>query len=362
MRLKDDLRKGQLVAAVLSGAWRSEQLPPLAISEPELDEATPLLCASGAAALGWRRISKTNLRDCPSAEVLHQSYRLQSLQVAIHQEKVGKVFRLLRQASVDALLAKGWAAAGLYSDRDLRPAGDIDICVRPEQFKVAEEVLRGPEAKDCWVDLHHHFYELDDRSLDEIFARAKLGYLGEESIRTPSSEDHLALLCIHFLKHGAWRPLWLCDIAAAIESLPERFDWNLCMGRNKTRAGWIMCAISLAERLLGARAQSLPIEVEARELPVWLVNNVLQQWAHPFPTNQAPMKHPVPMAQLLRKPSGLLEGMRERWPNAIIATVSVDGRFNNFPRFPYQLANCLARMSRLLVQRSGDLRDNNHLA
>jgi hypothetical protein len=33
----------------------------------------------------------------------------------------------------------------------------------------------------------------------------------------------------------------------------------------------------------------------------------------------------------------------QRWPNPILATVSVNGQFNSFPRLPYQLGNCLVR-------------------
>jgi hypothetical protein len=137
---------------------------------------------------------------------------------------------LLRAASVEAILAKGWAAASFYETRRLRPSGDIDICVRAADFQVAQAVLSSPEASDCWVDLHKSFSEIGDRSIDDLFARSKIVQLGSEEIRTLGAEDHLALLCIHLLKHGAWRPLWLCDIAAAVESLAESFDWDIFLG------------------------------------------------------------------------------------------------------------------------------------
>jgi hypothetical protein len=107
MKSRDVLRKGKLVATVLSGAWRSAPFPLLTLSASELDEISPLLCVSGAAALAWRRISNTDLRQASCAEVLHQAYRLQALQTAIHEQHLEKVFRLLRAASVDAVLVKG---------------------------------------------------------------------------------------------------------------------------------------------------------------------------------------------------------------------------------------------------------------
>src|SRR6185295_16999471 len=225
MKSTEAARKGNLVARLLAGSWR-EASPTVEITERELDEITPLLYASGTAALGWRRVSKTVLRDCSSAEVLHQAYRLQSLQSEIHEQKIEKVFSLLRQAQVDAVLGKGWATAGTYAGMALRPYGDIDICVRPEHFKSAEEVLGVPEASDCWVDLHKHFSEIDERAIEDLFARSRTIPIGEEPIRILGAEDQLALSCIHLLKHGAWRPLWLCDIGVTIESLPANFNWD----------------------------------------------------------------------------------------------------------------------------------------
>jgi hypothetical protein len=347
MKSKEVARKGSLVGEVLAGSWR-ESAPTLSISETELDEVTPLLYDSGTAGLGWRRVSESPLRDRPSAEVLHQAYRLQSLQSRIHEQKIQKVFSLLRQAQVEAVLAKGWATAGMYGDRALRPYGDIDICVRPEHFKLAEEALNVPEANDCWVDLHKHFSEIDERPIDDLFARSRTVSLQEEQIRILGREDQLALSCIHLLKHGAWRPLWLCDVGVAIETLPETFDWDICLGSNSTRANWIICAIGLAKRLLRADTEKLPPELEA-QLPAWLIENVVKQWTNPFAIDQPPMSHPIPMADLLRHPSGLLDGLRQRWPNPIIATVSVNGEFNNLPRLPYQMANCLSRIGRLLL-------------
>ena len=100
--------RGRLVANALAGSWRTFP-PPLNLSPEDLDEITPLLYNSGAAALGWRRIRETQLSSTPSAEVLHQGYRLQALQGAISQSKIEIVHRLLQEAQLDAILVKGWA-------------------------------------------------------------------------------------------------------------------------------------------------------------------------------------------------------------------------------------------------------------
>jgi hypothetical protein len=351
-------RQGQLVAKALAGAWRSKDLPVFDLSKSELDEITPLLMGSGAAALSWRRVSNSCLRESPSGELLHQAYRLQSLQSEIQEQKIEKVFRLLRGASVEAILAKGWAAAGLYPDRTLRPYGDIDICVRPRDYKLVEELFSQPDASECPVDLHRHFSEIGNRSVDELLSRSRLQQVGQEQLRVLSDEDHLALLCIHLLKHGAWRPLWLCDVAVVMESASASFDWELCLGKDDTRANWIRCGFGLAHRLLDARTDKLPSKVGRLTPPEWLIETVLKQWSTPFAAYQAPMNHPIPMADLWRQPLDLFDGVRQRWPNPIIATISVHGRLNNVPRLPYQIANCVTRAIRFLIPRTNQLQEH----
>jgi putative nucleotidyltransferase-like protein len=347
MKAKANTNKGHLVARALAGSWRNPNAAPLELSEPELDAVTPLLYDSGTAALGWQRVKDGPLKNCASAEVLHQAYKLQSLQSEIHEQKIEKVFRLFREAGIDALLAKGWASAGMYNARALRPYGDIDLCIRAGDVASATRILSDPAAHDCWVDLHEHFSEIDDRTVEDLFVRSRVVPLGGEQIRILGLEDQVALSCIHLLKHGAWRPLWLCDVGVAVESLPESFAWNICVGHDNKRQNWIGCAIALAKHLLDARTVSVPARLEGH-LPDWMIDNVLQQWDSPFAIYQPPMSHPVPMADLFRHPSGLMHGLRQRWPNPIIATISVNGEFNNLPRLPYQLANCISRIGRLL--------------
>src|SRR5258708_3053199 len=121
---------GHLVAATLKHSWRTSSSSELHISIPQLVELTALVYDSGAAGLGWWRIRKSELRDTPCGQLLHQAFRLQALQAGIHQTKIEKVFRLLRVAGVEAMLIKGWAIARLYPHAALRPYGDIDLFVR----------------------------------------------------------------------------------------------------------------------------------------------------------------------------------------------------------------------------------------
>ena len=338
MSSRNGLHKGPLVAAVLAGSWRSSNYPPLTIDADALQEITPLLCKSGAAALAWRRIKGTPLATSPAGETLRDSYRHQSLRSGVHEQQVEKVFRLLREAGVDAFVIKGWAAAILYEQEDLRPAGDIDVCVRPEHYDKALAALADSE---CATDLHKVLAEIGERSFDDLLARSRIVPLGAENVRTLCTEDHLALLCIHLLKHGGWRPLWLCDIAAALESLPLNFNWEICLGKHEQRARWIACTFGLAERLLQADVSRVPLSREHLQVPEWITETVLYHWSRLFPGDMLPMQAATLMSVTLRQRRGILKGIWERWPDPITATFNLQGSVNNLPRFPYQLADFL---------------------
>src|SRR6266851_1958352 len=345
--------KGSLVARILAGSWRRDALTELQLSQSELEEVTPLLYGSGAAALGWWRIRETDLRASPSAEGMHQADRLQALQSGIHEQKIQKVFRWLRTESIESILVKGWVSASLYPDQALRPYCDIDLCVKQQDFKAAQVALARPEVSECWVDLHKHFQGLEDRSFEELFSRSQLIGLEDEGIRVLSDEDHLALMAIHLLKHGAWRPLWLCDIGAAMESLPVGFDWDRCLGRSKKRANWIACAIGLANRLLSADIEAMPIELRPKEPPAWLLSNVLYQWSRLFPADHLPIIPPPLMLNNLSSPRALFDGIRQRWPDPVTATFNLRGEFDGFPRWPYQVGDFLLKAGRFLIHPRG---------
>ena len=340
---------GRLVAISLEGSWRTSPPAEFQLSTEEFEEVTPLLYDSGAAALGWWRVRGTALRETPSGELLHQAFRLLALQANIHQTKIQKLFRLMRAAGVEPMLLKGWGIARLYPQPALRPYGDFDLFVRPRDSRVARRVIESEAARGSWVDLHSRLDELPETSAEDLFARSKLVECGDEQVRVPGDEDHFALLAIHLLKHGAWRPSWLCDLGLLLESMTADFDWNLCLGQNKRRANWILSAIGLAHELVGAEIAGEEIAAKAREIPAWLARSVLKEWETPFAIDQPPMSHRAPMRSYLRHPRGFLSDLAHRWPNPILATVSVNGQFNRWPRFPYQIGNCLVRAGAFLV-------------
>jgi Uncharacterised nucleotidyltransferase len=335
---------GRSLALVLRGAWR--RLPPRTEVLPDaLAQAVPGLVKTGAAGLGWWKIRTTDARLYPAARPLQEAYRLQALQRALAIRHFEQVVQALQAAGVEPFLAKGWVSASHYPESGLRPPGDIDLYIRPEQFRAGQIALRSSDGLAWAVDLHAGCPDLGDRAFHELYRRSRILGIGNANVRVLGPEDHLRLLCLHFLRHGAWRPLWLCDIAAALETRPPDFEWDYFLGGSRKHAAWAACAIGLAQQLLDARMAEAPGSVRAQRLPRWLVPAVLRQWGSAYSRfTDSPR-----FLTYLRRPRGLWQALRQRWPNPIEATISVGGRFNAWPRFPFQIGDCLFRAARLFA-------------
>lgn len=339
---------------MLAGSWRRAPTS-LHCRREELEEIAPLLLRSGAAALSWRRVQSSDLRATPAAKQLHQTYRRYALQAALQEESIIRVFNLLRSAGIEPILVKGWAVARLYHEQGLRQCGDIDLCVSPEQYVAALSALESFEDTSFDIDVHCGFDKFGGERFSDFYDRSELIKLNETDVRVLSAEDHLRVLSIHMLREGAWRALWLCDIAVAVESLqPANFDWDYCLGENRRQADWIICAIKLAGQLLGANTSNTPAAQRKRQLPRWLVPAILKEWESKLPSMT--QRHRSPMSSYVHHPAGILRGLRHRWPNPIEATVTVRASFNELPRLPFQLVNCLARTAKFTCRLPKSLR------
>ncbi|MCU1281948.1 MAG: hypothetical protein JWM53_5494, partial [bacterium] len=91
---------------------------------------------------------------------------------------------------------------------------------------------------------------------------------------------------------------------------------------------------------------SAPRRGRARALPRWLVPAVLRQWSDETFTPQGAR---TPMANLLGQPRAMLSAARQRWPNPIEATIGVGALFDEAPRLPFQLAECVRRAARFIT-------------
>ena len=132
---------GRLVAKALRHSWRSSIGNNFDLAPADFEAVMPLLYDSGAAGLGWWRIRESELRETPSGELLHQAFRLLTLQAAIHETKIQKAVCHLRANHVEPIVIKGWAIARRYPLPGLRPYGDIDLIIRREQYPIASRLV-----------------------------------------------------------------------------------------------------------------------------------------------------------------------------------------------------------------------------
>jgi hypothetical protein len=334
-------RRGALVASVLEASWRASPAQPQCSLE-DLTAVTPLLLSFGAGALGWWRLRHSDLRDSAPAFGLRQAYRLHSLQAALHQREIKSVIPHLQSAGIDPVLVKGWAVARLYPQQGLRPYGDLDLCVPPEQFSAARSALLDPRQPSSVVDLHDGFAKLDHLAAEELYERSVLVEMDGVKVRLLSPEDHLRLLCVHMLRHGVCRPLWLCDIGAALESRPADFDWDRCLTRNLRVADWVACAIGLVHQLLGVRVADTPVARRANNLPRWLIPTVIKQWEREF-------RPRLSIGTFLGTPPAAFRELPHHWPNGIEATINMRGSFSRLSRFPFQIGDTIRRTGAFLA-------------
>jgi Uncharacterised nucleotidyltransferase len=335
--------RGRQIGRVLRGAWRAR--PDAAgLEAADLLEASPLLLRRGSAGLAWWRARSSGV-PTPALQPLHDAFALHALHASVIEAKIPAAFGRLRARGVEPLLGKGWAVARLYPAPGLRPYGDIDVYVRPRDEPAARSALGEAGGEALPVDLHGGLAELDDLPFGDVFARSRMVRLGGSDVRVFGVEDHLRLLALHLLRHGAWRPAWLCDLALLVENRPRDFDWDVFLAGDAVRTDAAACALRLAEELLGADLAGAPARIRRRALPRWLAPAVLRQWSD---ARFEPHGTRAPMAVELRRPWALPRALRARWPNPVEATLRRRGPFNDLPRLPFQVAECLCRTLRFV--------------
>ena len=305
----------------------------------DLSGLQPKLLESGAGGLAWWKLSRGGEIADPRFGVLHDAFRYQIARLRMAEKDLTGATRLLEPHGVRPILGKGWAAAGAYAVPALRPTGDIDLYVRPDDFECARDALRPSGAP---IDLHRGCPEIED-SFASVADRAVTRRCGDATVLCFEPSDHLRLVIRHFFRHGAWRPLWLCDIAALLEF--ETLDWNRILGGSRASVSWIVAATKLARDLLGARLpESAPLETLSGPAPPWLVTAVLAVWGRAF----VPHGRRVPMAARLARPGDFVKGLRERWPNAIEAAIELGLPADAPPSLPLKVGASLRRTSRFL--------------
>lgn len=334
---------------LLSGSWRASAcadgaLPTArthathGLTEVDLAALLPLLHRSGCAPLAWHVLRGTPLADLPTGQILRRDYLAQAAMGALREAEILRALAALRAAGIEPLVSKGWAVARHYAQTGLRPAADVDLFVAPDAFADAERVLGSRELKSLRVDLHAGFPDLPDRTFAEISGRSQVALLDGTPVRVPSPDDLLRHVCLHLLRHAAWRPLWFADIGALLDATASSLDWDRLRSGSALHTGWVARTLSLAGTLLGAPLEEVPWDAARAPVPAWLEAAVLDHWI----AGDVHLYDGVGLADLAFRP-GFFHALARRWPSPLMASVDRGAPFDDAPRFPLQLADFAVR-------------------
>jgi hypothetical protein len=315
--------QGWTVASVLRAAWRATP-PPLQATREEVAATARFLAHSGAGALAWRQVANSPWRSTPAAQELHQAFCVTAALNLCDEQRLQHALARLDQLGLDYLLIKGITVSRLYAIPELRPFGDIDLCVRPGSLACVRRSLDSLSDTPPAIDLQAGVRDLADRSWEHIIHYSRTLPVGSRLVRVLSPEDQLRLLCLHQARHGCWRPLWLCDVAAALENAKEDFDWERCLHGDECLTRWVLCVVVLVEKLLGATPPTRPSRLDRFVLPDWIVQQVLHTWGRGI-CGDSHNRDDLPMLDALRRPWRLHEALRCRWPNTIEAVFHCRG-------------------------------------
>lgn len=268
---------------------------------------------------------------------METDWRWHQIQFKFQEYRIIETFELFRKHNIEPVLIKGWAAARNYPMKEERVFTDTDICVAPADFRTALKVLDASRGQKILVDLHEGLRHLDTLEWDDLFANTVLIRLGETDIRLLRAEDHLRVLCVHWLNDGGAHRERLRDILYAVENRPADFDWDRCLNTvSAKRRKWVVCAIGLAHKYLNLSLENTPIAEEAESIPGWMSKAVEREWGDEYRLK--------PLRDSLSDRREFFRQIKKRFPpNPIQATIETGGAMDDTPRIFYQLGDIFFR-------------------
>lgn len=263
--------------------------------------------------------------------------QLKLLSLKVNEKRLNDVWTKFTEGGFSPILIKGWATAVFYPNPAERLYVDFDLVFDPVEFEPAQEFAKNSEMGFS-IDYHEGARHLDSLSFAELFDRSVLKKCGEGEIRVPCDEDHLRIICVHWLNDGGTEKEKLWDIYHAVENRRSDFDWSKCLDVvDEQRRFWVICAIAIAHRYLGLAAEDLPFKDEFKNVPRWVYKALEKEWASGIRL--------MPLHYYVNDKKALWKQIKKRIPpNPIQATIDLRGKFNNTPRIFYQVGDILIRV------------------
>ena len=263
--------------------------------------------------------------------------KLKIITFRVYEKKLQDIWKYFQENNLKPILIKGWAAAINYPKPYTRRLGDYDLAINPLKFENAAAVQKKLQTGE--VDLHDGLRKLDKANWDYLYKNSILKKCGDTDIRVLKPEDHLRVLCVHWLADGGREKDKLRDIYYAVKNRPADFDWDGCLKVvGDKRRKWIIYTIGLTHKYYGLSVDDLPFAVEAKKLPDWLIKTVEKEWGHPVTFKY--------LQACLGNRKEFFEQLSRRFPpNPIQATVNMDGDFDGSNRILYQIGDVLERFT-----------------
>lgn len=258
----------------------------------------------------------------------------------VQEHQIEEVWKRFENAGFKPLLIKGWAAAQCYSEPSERMFNDVDLVVAPEEYIRAQKFVDSLSDKTA-IDLHEGLRNLDTLPFEDLYKRSQIIECGKTPVRILCPEDHLRVLCVHWLIDGGAKKDKLWDIYYAVKNRPIDFDWDRCLNSvSKTRQRWIVCAVGLAHKYLDLNVSDTPFAENAGNIPKWLIEALEKEWSSDT--------FIIPIHFVLKDRKVLWQQIKKRIPpNPIQATVEMEGEFDDSSRIYYQIGDVFWRLTPL---------------
>jgi hypothetical protein len=253
-----------------------------------------------------------------------------------NETRAANAFQLFRENGIEPILIKGVAAATYYPPDHFRDAIDLDLAVDPQDGQRAKELLvSSREAASLGVDLHSGMRHLDPLDWSDLVANTETLPMAHGSIRVLRREDHLRILCVHWLTDGGANRERLWDITYAIKGRPPEFDWHRFLDVvDAKRRRWLESAVAIARDAHSLDLSDTPLAVS--EAPRWMRNFLQKEWESE--TDFQPLRNSLDSWE------SFWSQFRKRFPpNPITATILSGGDIDAPTRIHYQIATTLSR-------------------
>jgi hypothetical protein len=262
---------------------------------------------------------------------------LNTLTYKVHEYNLEKAWIGFENTGFKPILIKGWYIAQFYNEPFSRRYSDIDLIINPKDYSEAIKFLQSFK-ENIAIDLHNGARHLDSVSYENLYENSRLVKCGETEVRVLRPEDHLRVLCVHWLTDGGENKERLWDIYYAVANRSKDFDWDRCLNVvSEKRRKWIVYTIGLAHKYLGLDVSDTPIAHEVGNFPKWLIETLEKEWKSD--------ERLIPLHQCLHDKKRLFKQIKKRIPpNPIQATIDMEGDFDNKPRIFYQIGDIFFRL------------------